>query len=71
MATHSSHRALNLDIRRRFVPSRLQSLSLAQAFEQVLPPVRRPLSRISKYNIIVLTFDKYPDRSKISGGASL
>jgi hypothetical protein len=70
MASNSSHRARNLQVQRCFVSSRFQSLSLAQAFEHVLPIARRRLLKIEENTSEKFTRDIFPTRSVLSGGAS-
>jgi hypothetical protein len=70
MASNSSHRARNLQVQRCFVPSRFQSLSLTQAFEHVLPIVRRPLLKISENMPNESIHDMMSNIPVLSGGAS-
>jgi hypothetical protein len=71
MTTSTSlHKARNLQVHRCFVASRFQSLSLAQAFEHVLPIVRRPLFRISENASMEAPCENLSTRSVLSGGAS-
>jgi hypothetical protein len=71
MTSNSSLRARNLQVQRRFVPSRFQSMSLAQAFEHALPVARRRLFKISENTSSGSTCDIVATRSVLSGGASL
>jgi hypothetical protein len=70
MASHGKHQAYDLDVRRRFSPSRFHSLALARAFELVLPLVRRPLTEPQKGRSSAKTHAQIQCRSGLLGGTS-
>jgi hypothetical protein len=70
MARLSSRATAELSIRRHFDPSRSQSRSLAFAFEQALPLIRKSVNNPLKQQVIEY-LDSHPNvRSAASGARS-